>query len=72
MSVYADRYGGTRRSLGRVGWNELYNVATCDKRTGGIRCECGALVVFDTDGNGGLVALEARMRTRHECKDRAA
>lgn len=50
----------------------LHAIATCEKATDRIRCRCGELVCFDTDGDGILVVLEARGRTRHKCKERAA
>ena len=54
-------------SLGRERWMVLKRIETLSLATDRIRCECGAFVCFTTDGDGNLVALEARSRTRHEC-----
>lgn len=67
---FVDKAGNHRRdySLGREWWAALDDTGTTDGAATWIRCECGALITFDTNGDGRLVALEARTRERHECE----
>lgn len=68
MSIYAARFRGDVPTQGRGAWIKLYNTPSKEKATGAERCECGKLVVFTTDGDGNLVALDALTRVRHECE----
>jgi len=67
MTTYNDRHRGDTPTLDRAGWIELYAAPMNHKRTSGTRCDCGALVCFDTDHEGSLVTLDARTRERHDC-----
>ena len=57
----------TDQSIGGTLLRALRFIHTADTATAWVRCECGALITFDTDGNGRLVALGARTREKHEC-----
>jgi len=61
---------GRNYSLGPQVWALLHGIETACKATDRVRCECGELITFDTDGDGNLVALDAHDRSRHQCKVR--